>query len=155
MSNTIHTARSPHTAVREYLTYAEAQRAVDHLADNEFPVHTVSIIGRGLSSVEHVTGRLTKGRAALAGAGTGAWLGLFVGLLLGLFRPGLVWLEVLLTAVLLGTAWGAAIGFVGHWATGGRRDFSSMQTLSAQQYDVLVPEQLAPSAEQLLATLDR
>ncbi len=33
------------------------------------------IVGTGLRTVEEVTGRMTKGRAALFGAGTGAWFG--------------------------------------------------------------------------------
>jgi hypothetical protein len=38
--------------------------------------------------VERVTGRLTKARAAGAGAVSGLWLGLLFGLLIGLFAAG-------------------------------------------------------------------
>ncbi|WP_314036562.1 hypothetical protein [Dietzia sp. CH92] len=34
--------------------------------------------------------------------------------------------------------WGAIFGGIGHASTGGRRDFSSVQTMEADSYDVLV-----------------
>ena len=71
--------------IGSYDTYQEAQRAVDYLADNEFPVHEVTIVGVEPMLVERVSGRLTWGRVLSAGAASGAWLGLFVGLLLSLF----------------------------------------------------------------------
>lgn len=45
--------------IGSYPTYAEAQRAVDHLSDQEFPVQQVTIVGVDLMQVERVTGRLT------------------------------------------------------------------------------------------------
>ncbi|MCY7372864.1 MAG: hypothetical protein LH461_04080, partial [Spirochaetaceae bacterium] len=71
--------------IGSYDTYVEAQRAVDYLSDQQFPVQHVSIVGSDLRMVENVLGRLTRGRAALAGAASGAWFGLFVGVLLSLF----------------------------------------------------------------------
>jgi hypothetical protein len=68
--------------IARYATYLEAQRAVDYLSDNQFPVQHVTIVGTGLRMVERVTGRLTYARVAVAGAASGAWFGLFVGLLL-------------------------------------------------------------------------
>src|SRR5688500_6422816 len=68
-----------------YDDYADAQRAVDHLSDHEFPVENCMIVGTDLKPVERVTGRLTSGRVALGGALSGAWLGLFVGLVFALF----------------------------------------------------------------------
>ena len=52
--------------VGTYDTYVEAQRAVDFLSDEQFPVQHVSIVGSDLKMVENVLGRLTRGRAALA-----------------------------------------------------------------------------------------
>ena len=71
--------------VGNYDTYLEAQRAVDFLSDQQFAVQHVSIVGSDLKMVENVLGRLTRGRAAMAGAASGAWFGLFVGILLSLF----------------------------------------------------------------------
>ena len=45
---------------------------------------------------------------------------------------------MLLTTVLIGAVFGAIAGFVGHWATGGRRDFSSVTALEAAEYEVQV-----------------
>ena len=67
--------------VGSYATYVEAQRAVDFLADRDFPVADVTIVGVDLMLVERVIGRLTWGRVLLSGAASGAWFGLFVGLL--------------------------------------------------------------------------
>src|SRR5690606_21961957 len=60
-----------------YDTYDAAQEVVDRLARAEFPVKQVSIVGSDLRTVERVTGKMTYGRAALAGAASGAWFGLF------------------------------------------------------------------------------
>jgi hypothetical protein len=136
--------------VASYSNYAEAQRAVDRLSDAQFPVEHVQIVGRELSIVEDVTGRLTKGRAALAGAATGAWFGLFIGLLVGLFTTGPEWLGLVLGGVVIGAFWGAIFGFFAHWATGGMRDFASIRGLAAASYEVLVEEQHAARARELL-----
>lgn len=123
--------------VASYPTYEEAQAAVDHLSDNMFPVEHLDIVGSDLKLVERVTGRLTKRRAAAAGAASGAWFGLFIGLLIGLFTTGPAWLGLILGGLLIGAVWGAAFGFAGHAATGGRRDFSSTRSLVAMRYDVV------------------
>lgn len=54
--------------VASYPTYAEAQRAVDYLSDQKFPVERAAIVAEGLRFVEQVTGRLNWGRALLNGA---------------------------------------------------------------------------------------
>ncbi|MCY7412207.1 MAG: hypothetical protein LH471_04115, partial [Salinibacterium sp.] len=70
-----------------YDTYLEAQSVVDRLSKADFDVKKLSIVGNDLKTVEQVTGKLTWGRASLAGAATGAWLGLFLGLVFTLFTP--------------------------------------------------------------------
>src|ERR1700743_607981 len=74
--------------VARFDDYETAQRAVDRLSDDGFPVETLDIVGSDLRLVERVTGRLTKARAAGAGAISGAWLGLLFGILLGLLSSG-------------------------------------------------------------------
>ena len=123
--------------VASYGTYIEAQAAVDHLSDRNFPVEHVRIVGDGVRIVEQVAGRMTKGRAAALGAASGAWFSLFVGLLLGIFAI-IGWLSIVLTSVLLGAVFGAVAGFLGHAATGGTRDFTSVRELSAERYDIYV-----------------
>ncbi|ETW22139.1 general stress protein [Mycobacterium gastri] len=76
--------------VASFDTYDAAQELVDRMSDGGFPVEHVRIVGDGLRTVEQVTGRMTKGKAALAGAASGAW----IGLLFLLFAVGLLWLWV-------------------------------------------------------------
>ena len=122
--------------VAGYDEYAAAQRAVDRLSDDGFPVEHLDIIGSDLRLVERVTGRLTKGRAAAAGAASGAWFGLLMGLLLGIFTSG-SWLGLLVAGAVIGAVWGALFGFLGHAATRGTRDFASARTLVAARYDLV------------------
>jgi hypothetical protein len=145
----------PGTAVTvgSYPDYASAQRAVDYLSDNRFPVDRTSIVGTDLRLVENVLGRLTTLRAAGAGAAGGAWFGLLIGLFFGIFsRAG--WLAVLLVCVLIGALWGAVFGAIAHAATGGRRDFTSRSTLQAGQYAVLADLEVADEARALLTRLN-
>jgi hypothetical protein len=139
--------------VARYDHYGQAQRAVDHLSDSGFPVEEVEIVGNDLHLVEHVTGRLTAGRAAMVGAGSGAWFGLFVGLLAGLFTTGPAWLGLLLGGALIGAAWGALFGFFAQQATNGQRDFSSARGLAAEHYDVTVSDAGEQRARTLIAQL--
>jgi hypothetical protein len=73
------------TVVASYGDYRQAQRAVDFLADERIPVEHVTIVGSGLKVVETVTGRLSWGRAALAGPISGLWPGLLVGWFVAIF----------------------------------------------------------------------
>ena len=131
--------------VSSYDDYALAQRAVDRLSDDGFPVEHLDIIGSDLRLVERVTGRLTKGRAAAAGAASGAWFGVLIGLLLGIFTTG-SWLGLLLVGAVFGAGWGALFGFLGHAATRGTRDFASARTLVALRYDVVARNGYADAA---------
>jgi hypothetical protein len=140
-------------SVASYATYPDVQRAVDHLSDSGFPVEHTDVVGSDLRLVEHVTGRLTNARAAMAGAGTGAWFGLFIGLLVGLFTTGPVWLGLILGGLVIGALWGAAFGFVAHWVTRGQRDFASVSSLVAGRHDLLVAKEHADRACGLLAEL--
>ncbi|WP_375493657.1 general stress protein [uncultured Jatrophihabitans sp.] len=122
--------------VATYDDYTDAQRAVDRLSDDGFPVQNLDIVGSDLRLVERVTGRLTNGRAAAAGAASGAWFGLLIGLLLGIFTAD-GWFGLIAVAVVIGAAWGAAFGFFGHRAARGRRDFASARMLVATHYAVV------------------
>lgn len=142
---------APTVTIASYTNYGDAQRAVDQLSDQGFPVQYTQIVGTGLRLEEQVLGRMTTGKAALSGAGAGAWLGLLVGLLLGLFAVT-AWLGVVVTAVLLGAVWGAILGAVAHGMTRGQRDFSSRSRLQAAEYALNVTE---PFAEEARKVLDR
>ena len=138
--------------IGSYPDYPSAQRVVDYLADNRFPVEHSAIVGTNLTLVETVMGRMTTGRAALMGAGTGAWFGLFIGLLFGIFTAG-NWVAVILVGLVIGAIWGAVFGAVAHAMTGGQRDFTSASSLRAGQYAVIVDADLADQARQLLGRM--
>ena len=143
------------TTVATYASYAEAERAVDHLSDKGFPVERVAIVGSGLRTVEQVAGRLTVGRAALAGASQGAMIGLFFALLFGLFFEGPNFLGLLLYGLIAGALFGAAFGAALQAAQGGRRDFASVRGMQAERYEVQVDHEHSARAKQLLAELDQ
>ncbi len=139
--------------VAAYGTYLEAQRAVDHLADKEFPVQNVTIVGTDLRMVERVTGRLTYSRVALAGLLSGAWFGLFVGVLLSLFSsPDGAFLPIL-PAMAIGAAFGILFSIISYALTGGRRDFTSTSQIVAGSYSLLCAPDLAHRARGLLAEI--
>ncbi|WP_433241893.1 general stress protein [Streptosporangium sp. CA-135522] len=122
-----------------YDNYLAAQRAVDSLSDAGFPVEHVAIVGSDLKLEETVTGRMTNGRAALTGAGSGVAFGAVVGMFLGLFTSTTMsFIVLVLWAALWGAVMGAAFGFINHFFTGGKRDFASRSAIVAGRYDVLV-----------------
>lgn len=138
--------------IGSYDTYLEAQRAVDYLSDKAFPVQHVSIVGSDLRMVERVLGRLTRGRAALAGAASGAWFGLFVGVLLSLFaEEGTNSFVLILSALAYGAVFGAIFGFVGHALSGGKRDFTSRSKIVASAYEIRCVWAEADRAREVLA----
>src|SRR2546423_1543325 len=65
--------------IGSYTDYADAERAVDYLADRGFPVERVAIIGHDLRLVEQVLGRFGYRQAILRGAGSGALVGVLIG----------------------------------------------------------------------------
>ena len=140
--------------VGSFDTYERAQRAVDYLSDNKFPVENVTIVGNGLRMVERVTGRLNQGRAAATGAAGGAWWGLFVGVLLSLFAsPETNEIVVILLTLISGAVFGAIFAIIGYALTGGRRDFTSTSSVVATSYDVLCKHTHAEEAQAQLARL--
>ena len=135
-----------------YDKYADAQKAVDYLADHEFAVQNCMIVGTDLKQVERVTGRLTRGRVVGAGALSGMWMGLFVGLIFAMFDQNSTTATVLVT-VAFGAAFGVVWAFIGYAATKGRRDFTSVSQVVATRYEVLVEHKFAEQARALLANM--
>jgi len=134
-----------------YVTYEQAQRAVDYLSDEKFPVQKVAIIGTDLRMVERVTGRLSYPRVAMAGAASGAYLGLFLGLMLLIFGGGGA--TPLLAAIVIGAGFGMMFGVLSLSFTGGRRDFTSASQIVAAQYQVLAVAEVANQARNTLRKL--
>jgi hypothetical protein len=137
--------------IETHAEYRDAERTVDWLSDHGFPVEHVAIVGTGLRYVEQIAGRVTTGQAALTGAGQGMWVGLVFGLLFGLFFNGAAFLGILLYGLVVGALSGALWAAAGHYSQQGRRDFASVATTRADQYEVQVDAGLAATAEALLA----
>ncbi len=137
--------------VASFRSYADAREAVDRLAQHEFPLERVSIVGHGLNFVENVTGRRGYFSAALSGAGTGAAVGGLFGFVAGLFN----WVEPLVSALalgLFGLILGAVVGLIFGLlskAIGGE-DFTSVGSMQADHFDVVVGHEVAERARRVL-----
>jgi hypothetical protein len=144
--------------IASYDDYAQAEAAVDYLADRRFPVERVAIVGRDVRLVEQVTGRMTFLTAALNGAAAGALPGALVGWLFGLFD----WVDPLKSSLLLalyGLIFGAVVGGLLHVALyamqGGRRDFAAVAVMQPTNYDIVVHVDVADQAARELESRDR
>ena len=135
-----------------YDDYAQAQKTVDFLADADFPVDQLLIVGTDLKRIERVTGRLSWSKVAVGGILSGLWLGLFVGLIFALFTEENLW-QVLLSTALMGATFGLVWALIGYAFTRGQRDFSSVTQVVATKYEVLVEHKHAAQARELLAGL--
>ncbi|MEQ1737288.1 MAG: general stress protein [Rhodoglobus sp.] len=134
-----------------YDTYLEAQSVVDRLSKADFEVKQLAIVGNDLKTVERVTGKLSYGRAALAGAATGAWLGLFIGLVLTIFGP--VTPESIGfagAALIIGAGFGMIFGIVTYAINRRRRDFTSTHQVIASNYQIIIDPELTAKAQQTL-----
>ena len=136
-----------------YDEYSAAQRAVDYLSDNKFPVEQLMIVGTDLKRIERITGRLTTGKVAVGGIFSGVWLGLFVGIVLSLFTEDGSTLSIILSTVLVGALFGVIFALFSYAMTRGQRDFSSVTAVVATKYEVLVEHKTAAQARELLAGL--
>jgi hypothetical protein len=142
--------------IGSYESYSEAERAVDYLSDNGFPVERVAIIGSDVKLVEQVVGRLNHGGAALRGAGSGALTGLLIGWLFGVFNwftPLLAAFTLAVYGLVFGAVIGAIFGLVTHALQRGRRDFASVRAMTPTRYEVVVDEAVADEAKNLLAKM--
>jgi hypothetical protein len=131
-----------------YDSYPEAQRVVAKLAEADFPVAKLSIVGNDLKTVERVTGKMTYGRAALAGALSGLWLGFFFGIVLTLFSPSAGGLFA--AAAVIGAGFGMLYGIVSFAITKRQRDFTSIHQVLATTYQIVVDPQLSGQAQRIL-----
>jgi hypothetical protein len=144
-------APGPRRTIASYDNYADAETAVDWLADQGFPVERGAIVGFGPRSVEQLEGRMTARRAALIGAGGGVLIGALLALLAAIFPWDSLSAEASVYAVAMGALLGAASGALVHEAlSGGRRDFISATRIEANRYDLQVDEDAAGEATRLL-----
>jgi hypothetical protein len=139
--------------VASYDTYQDAEAAVDYLADNDFPVEQVAIVGQGVKLVEQVTGRVGYLDAALRAGFGGAVAGALIGWLFGVFNwsdPVVAAGWLALDGLWFGFVVGALMGLLAHALTHGRRDFTSVGRLAADRFDLVVDAAVADEARRLL-----
>lgn len=126
------------TEVASYRTYLEASNAVDYLSDNGFDVKSITIVGSDLHMAERVTGRLTLGKAAASGAGSGALWGTFMGLMMSFAttsgQAGVPWVFIGMAG---GAVFGVLMSVIFFGMAGGQRDFTSQSQVVASRYAVL------------------
>ena len=147
--------RAPRRTVASFATYAEAERAVDRLADLNFPVERVAIVGQDLQTIEQVTGKLDYWGATWRGALSGAVPGVLIGWIFGLFNwtaPLVSGFLLAFYGLLIGALVGAIIGVIVYAMSGGRRDFVSVTAVLPQRYELVVDDEVADRAVQLLGS---
>jgi len=137
-----------------YDTYPEAQQAVDRLAHADLEVSKLAIVGSDLKTVERVTGRLSYGRVAGAGAASGAWFGLFLGLLLTFFLASPNVLLYALAAIVIGAGFGILFGIVSYAITRRTQDYTSTHQVIASRYEIIVDPSMTLRAQEALAKPD-
>ena len=87
--------------------YPDAQALVNTLVGEGVSARALSIVGKDVTLVERVTGKIGHGRAALSSAISGSWIGAVAGLVVVLVDPSDV-----ITPVLAGLLIGAGAGMV-------------------------------------------
>lgn len=137
--------------IESYPTYAAAQRAVNYLAEEGFPIEHLTIVGHEPMLVERIAGRMTTGRAAKSGAIAGAYWGVFLGLLMALFGPAAAGGVTIVVSAILGATLGAILGLLSFRALGGQRGFVTRPHLVAASYELVVEPKHAEQARNLLA----
>ena len=131
-------------------SYADAQKAVDYLADERFPVQNLAIVGTDLKSVERVLGRKSWSTVLSQGVSSGISTGLLVGIVMLIFaNPPSVAL-MLVTCLAIGIAIGLTFAAVGYAMTRGKRDFTSVTQTVATKYEVLCEHKVAVQAREML-----
>ena len=133
-----------------YNSYADAQKAVDFLADEKFEVQNLAIVGTDLKSVERVLGRRNWGTVITQGMQSGISTGLLVALVLLIFaKPG-SFLLLLAVSLAIGIALGVGFNAAAYAMSRGKRDFTSISQTVATKYEVLCEHKVAAQAREML-----
>jgi hypothetical protein len=136
-----------------YSTYADAQKAVDFLADQKFEVHNLAIVGTDLRSVERVLGRRNWGTVITQGLQSGISTGLLVGLVMLIFTKPSSILLLLLVSLAIGISLGVGFNAAAYAMSRGRRDFTSVTQTIATKYEVLCEHKVAAQAREMLQAM--
>ena len=133
-----------------YSSYADAQKAVDFLADAKFEVQNLAIVNTDLKSVERVLGRRNWGTVITQGMQSGISTGLLVGLVMLIFTKPASILLLLLVSLAIGVLLGVAFSAAAYALSRGRRDFTSVTQTIATKYEVLCEHKVAAQAREML-----
>jgi hypothetical protein len=133
-----------------YNSYADAQKAVDYLADEKFEVQNLAIVGTDLKSVERVLGRRNWGTVITQGMQSGISTGLLVALVVLIFAQPGSFLLLLATSLAIGIALGIGFNAAAYAMSRGKRDFTSVTQTVATKYEVLCEHKVAAQAREML-----
>jgi hypothetical protein len=133
-----------------YNSYADAQKAVDYLADEKFEVQNLAIVGTDLKSVERVLGRRNWGTVVTQGLQSGVSTGLLVALVLLIFAQPASFLVLLTVSLAIGIALGIGFSAAAYAMSRGKRDFTSITQTVATKYEVLCEHKVAAQAREVL-----
>ena len=133
-----------------YNSYADAQKAVDYLADEKFEVQNLAIVGTDLKSVERVLGRRNWGTVVTQGMQSGVSTGLLVALVLLIFAQPASFLVLLTVSLAIGIALGIGFSAAAYAMSRGKRDFTSITQTVATKYEVLCEHKVAAQAREML-----
>lgn len=136
-------------SVGTFAKYDDAQAAVDHLADQKFPVENLAIVGTDLKLVERVRGRRDWSTVLSSAVTSGVSTGVVVGLLLMLFgqSPSVtMFVAALVLAIVVSVVFNA----IGYALSSGKRDFVSITQTVPNQFEILCEHKFAAQARELL-----
>ena len=137
--------------VATYSKYEGAQRAVSKLIEKEIPARDIAIVGKGLRSVEKITGKLGWGRAAWQGALNGLLFGMLISAFTVIWVPQ-AGVPMIGGLILIGVAFGMAMRILNYSIVRRRRDYASMMAITADRYEVTVTGVHTAKSREILGT---
>jgi hypothetical protein len=136
-----------------YNSYADAQKAVDYLADEKFEVQNLAIVGTDLKSVERVLGRRNWGTVITQGMQSGISTGLLVALVMLIFAQPGSFLLLLAVSLAIGISLGIGFSAAAYAMSRGKRDFTSVTQTVATKYEVFCEHKVAAHAREMLQNM--
>ncbi|MBS1697942.1 MAG: hypothetical protein JST25_06025 [Actinobacteria bacterium] len=149
MLNTSGPAGEIGETVASVTEYEAAQKLVSRLIAGDIPARTIAIVGKGVQTVERVTGRLGYANAARSGAVNGVLIGLFLSAIFVLGNPA-VPMQAFIGILFVGVAIGMILSLITYSIVRRRRDYASVMQLKADHYEVTVLAASVGKARQVL-----
>lgn len=136
-------------AVASFTQYEAAQKAVSQLIAADVAARDIAIVGRGLRSVERVTGKLGYATAARSGAVNGVLIGLFFAAILVIGSP-VAPIQAFVGVIFVGIAVGMILSLITYAFVRRRRNYASVMQVIADHYDVTVTAASIHRARQVI-----